>query len=109
MAYAFAGILMMVSLQLLDGSREEGRSQERCQHMLDIVETYGRMSGTKGKGDGIGDDDEEDDDQNDEDGDGNEFSLYTLLLNYSVSLASPLAAYMLCFFHFLFFSTLNGS
>lgn len=53
MAYAFAGILLMVSLHLMDGSREDGRGEERCQHILDIVETYGRMSGTKmDQGDG---------------------------------------------------------
>ncbi|CAM9220010.1 unnamed protein product, partial [Sphacelaria rigidula] len=67
LAYAFAGILMMVALHLLDGSREEGRGEERCQHILDIVETYARISGTGKGGDGDGGDD--DDDSDDDDGD----------------------------------------
>lgn len=67
LAYAFAGILMMVALHLLDGSREEGRGEERCQHILDIVETYARISGTGKGGDGDDDDDSDDDDGDGED------------------------------------------
>lgn len=67
---AFAGILLMVSLHLLDGSSDDGRGEERCQHILDLVETYGRMSGS-----GTGDEQEDaDDDEDDEDSDDGECS-----------------------------------
>lgn len=62
---AFAGILLMVSLHLLEGSKGDSRGGERCQHISDLVETYGRISGT-------GDDDDDDDD---EDGTGERESL----------------------------------
>ncbi|CAM9621337.1 unnamed protein product [Scytosiphon promiscuus] len=61
---AFAGILLMVSLHLLEGSEEDGRGEERCEHITDLVETYGRMSGN-GKGSGEDDEDDEDDDEED--------------------------------------------
>lgn len=64
---AFAGILLMVSLHLLDGSSDDGRGEERCQHILDLVETYGRMSGS-----GTGDEQEDGDDDEDEDSDDGE-------------------------------------
>ena len=51
----------MVSLHLLEGSKGDSRGGERCQHILDLVETYGRISGT-GTG---GDDDDDDDDDED--------------------------------------------
>lgn len=60
---AFAGILLMVSLHFLEGSEDDGRRQERCQHITDLVETYGRMSGTVTGEDG---DDEDSDDENGE-------------------------------------------
>ncbi|CAM9680248.1 unnamed protein product [Laminaria digitata] len=63
---AFAGILLMVSLHLLDGSKGDNRGGERCQHILDLVETYGRISGT-GAGDDDDDDEEEDEDGTDPD------------------------------------------
>lgn len=59
---AFAGILLMVSLHLLDGSMDDCRGEERCQHILDLVETYGRMSGSA---EGQDSDDEEDEDTSD--------------------------------------------
>ena len=55
---AFASILLMVSLHFLEGSKGDDRGQERCQHIFDLVETYGRMSGS---GDG-GENDEKDED-----------------------------------------------
>lgn len=91
---------MMVALHLLDGSSGEDRGEERCQHVLDIVETYGRMSATKGKGGG----DATDDNQDDDDGDGEDVDgkglVYTLLLSHPVTLVLPLAAHFflaLCF------------
>lgn len=65
---AFAGILLMVSLHLLEGSDEDGRGEERCQHITDLVETYGRMAGDGGKGseEEDADDDEDDEDRNGE-------------------------------------------
>lgn len=56
----------MVSLHLLEESKDDGRGEERCQHILDLVETYGRMSGP-GKGEDE-EDDEEDGEDEDEDG-----------------------------------------
>ncbi|CAN0178962.1 unnamed protein product [Ectocarpus sp. 6 AP-2014] len=65
---AFAGILLMVSLHMLEGSKEEarGREMERSQHITDLVETYGRMSGSA-KDEEDGDDDEEEEDRDEPD------------------------------------------
>lgn len=60
---AFAGILLMVSLHLLEGSKGDDRGDERCQHIMDIVETYGRMSGPGQDGE-----EEQDDDDDEHDG-----------------------------------------
>ncbi|CAM9169353.1 unnamed protein product [Ectocarpus sp. 12 AP-2014] len=65
---AFAGILLMVSLHMLEGSNEgaRGREMERSQHITDLVETYGRMSGSA-KDVEDGDDDEEEEDRDEPD------------------------------------------
>eukprot|EP00903_Cladosiphon_okamuranus_P021832 g20075.t1 len=65
---AFAGILLMVSLHLLEGSKEDDRGEERCQHITDLVETYGRMSGSGTGGDDEADDDDDEEEEDDEDG-----------------------------------------
>lgn len=41
----------MVSLDFLEGSKGGDRGQDRCQHIYDLVETYGRMSGSGDEGD----------------------------------------------------------
>ncbi|CAM9128612.1 unnamed protein product [Choristocarpus tenellus] len=61
---AFAGMLLLVGLYLLDGSKGEGGGRqggERATHITDLIETYSRMAGIS---DGDDDEDEE------EDGDG---------------------------------------
>ena len=50
----------MVSLHLLEGSKGDSRGGERCQHIFDLVETYGRISGTGAGGDDDDEDEEED-------------------------------------------------
>lgn len=61
----------MVSLHLLEGSKEDGRGEERCQHITDLVETYGRMSGSgKNAEEEQEEDDEEEDDDDDKSGEG---------------------------------------
>ncbi len=70
---AFAGILLMVSLHLLEGSKEDGRGEERCRHITDLVETYGRMS-MSGSGTGGDEDDDEEEEDDDEDRNGGETS-----------------------------------
>lgn len=59
----------MVSLHLLEGSEEDGRGEERCAHITDLVETYGRMSET-GKSDEDDGQDHDDDDEDEDDGNG---------------------------------------
>lgn len=76
LAYAFAAILMIVALHLLDGSTADGRGEERCQHILDIVETYARISGS-GKG---GDDNDDDGSNDDVDGEGDDLTDLTLTI-----------------------------
>lgn len=55
----------MVSLHLLDGSKGDSRGGERCQHIFDLVETYGRISGKGEGGDDMGDDDDDDEEDKD--------------------------------------------
>lgn len=63
---AFAGILLMVSLHMLEGSQEGARGAERHGHITDLVETYGRMSGSiEGE-----EDDDDDEEEGDRDGEG---------------------------------------
>lgn len=56
---------MMVSLHMLAAPSSDGRHGERSQHVLDIVETFSRMSGEgrreppEEKGRGVDDMDEE--------------------------------------------------
>lgn len=70
---AFAGILLVVTLHLLDGWEQDGRSEERCRHVLDIVETYGRMCGGKS-----GDDDVMEDGDEEGDGEANDCDVFRL-------------------------------
>lgn len=74
---AFACVLLMVSLHFLEGSKGGDRGQERCQHIYDLVETYGRMSGSGDRGES----DEKDEDE-EKDGELVRIRLTDLLLQY---------------------------
>ncbi|CAN0319638.1 unnamed protein product, partial [Ectocarpus fasciculatus] len=77
---AFAGILLMVSLHMLEGSQEGARGAERHGHITDLVETYGRMSGSI--------EGEEDDDDDEEEGDRDEPDPLAMLADVLVAVVA---------------------